>query len=95
MGRKELKTERATTKHIKSIFITRGMNDLPYSKESYALMLRAQWVRQVIDREEKERAKWKKTGSREGLAQFRARLIARQAVLTTFINSLLIVILSS
>ena len=69
------------------------MNELPYSKESYALLLRAEWIRQVMDREQIARAKWTKTGSREGLAQFRARLIARRATAIKFINYILLVIL--
>ena len=69
------------------------MNTVSYSAESIALMQRAEWERKTLEREEQERAKWKVTGSREGLAQFRARLIARRTALVTSVNYLLIIIL--
>ena len=69
------------------------MNKVLYSEESNALMQRAEYERKILEREEQERAKWKVTGSREGLAQFRARLIARRATLVTSINYFLIITL--
>ena len=44
-------------------------------------------------REEKERAKWKLTGSREGISEFRSRLLAREENAILFINIILIITL--
>ena len=46
-----------------------------------------------MEKEEKARARWKVTGSPEGLAQFRSRLQSRRENTTIFINVILIVIL--
>ena len=64
-----------------------------HSAEDIALLKRAQWQRTIIEREEKERARWKYTGSREGLEQFRRRIAARQETATVLFNYLLIGIL--
>ena len=44
----------------------------------------------MIEREEKERAKWRQTGSREDLEQFRRRIVARQETQIILFNYLLI-----
>ena len=64
-----------------------------HSAEDIALLERAQWQRTIIEREEKERARWKYIGSREGLEQFRRRIAARQETATVLFNYLLIGIL--
>ena len=64
-----------------------------HSAEDIALLERAQWQRTIIEREEKEQPRWKYTGSREGLEQFRRRIVVRQETVTVLFNYLLIGIL--
>ena len=66
------------------------MKTVSHSAESIALLQRAEWQRRILEREEKERAKWKHTGSREGLEQFRRRIVARQETVIILFNYLLI-----
>ena len=59
-----------------------------HSAEDIALLQRAQWQRTILEREEKERARWKFTGT--FLEQFRRNIVARQETVTILLNYLLI-----
>ena len=69
------------------------MNNYSHSAEVMKLLEKAQWQRIITEKEEKDRARWKLTGSPEGRKQFRLRIVARKEATTIFINCLLLIIL--
>ena len=69
------------------------MNNYSHSAEDIKLLEKAQWQRIITEKEQKDRALWKLTGSPEGRKQFRLRIAARQEATTIFINCLLLIIL--
>ena len=57
-----------------------------------SLLEKADFERRVLEREEKERACWKLTGSRKGLSEFRSRLRDRRNIVISYINIILVII---